>query len=63
MVWYVCAQSTETPRRRHSSSNSFSSSAVRRSHSSTKLRRLTGTWSAALTFLSVPSNGGSKSGS
>jgi hypothetical protein len=39
MVVYVIAQSTDSPSRRHSASNAFSSSTVSRPHNSTKLRR------------------------
>jgi len=39
MVAYVNDQSTDSPSRRHSSSNAFSSSTVSRSHSSMKLPR------------------------
>ena len=49
-------QSTDRPSRRHSASNSRSSSTVRRSHSSTKFLRLTGTCGPDLP--SPPSNGG-----
>ena len=39
MVMYVIDQSTDRPARRHSASNTFSSSVVSCAHSSTKLRR------------------------
>ena len=44
MVEYRWSQSTERPTLRHISSNAFSSSSVSSSHSSMKLRRLTGIW-------------------
>lgn len=64
MVRYDWVQSTDRPSVRKSSSNCCSSCTVRRSHSSMKLRRDTGSWSAAFEDLpSPPSNGGVKSGS
>ena len=49
---------------RNVASKCCSSSAVSRSHSSMKLRRLIGIWSAAFTLLpSAPSKGGVKAGS
>ena len=64
IVRYVWPHSTLSPRSRHSASKAFSSSTVSSSHSSMKLRRLIGTWSAALLLLlSPPENGGVKSGS
>jgi hypothetical protein len=43
IVVYVNDQSTDSPRRRHSASNAFSSSMVSRPHRSTKFRRDMGT--------------------
>lgn len=64
MVRYDCVQSTDSPRVRKSSSNCCSSCTVSWSHSSMKLRREIGSWSAAFDDLpSPPSNGGVKSGS
>ena len=45
MVRYMVDQSTDRPSRRHTASNDCSSRSVSRWHSSTKLRRDTGTWS------------------
>ena len=45
MVRYIVDQSTDSPIRRHTSSNACSSRSVSRWHSSTKLRLEMGTWS------------------
>ena len=64
IVRYVWVQSTLSPSWRKSASKCFSSSTVSVSHSSMKLRRLIGIWSAALLdLLSPPSYGGVKSAS
>ncbi|GAB3815946.1 hypothetical protein GCM10027605_64170 [Micromonospora zhanjiangensis] len=62
IVVYVNDQSTDSPSRRHNASNTCSSEAVSRSHSSTKLRREIAVGSARRAS-STGASGGCQSGS